>query len=279
MESIESSITLWQKFQQPGWDVKPTPQMRILVLEVPTAEDAEMLVDDGINHLAASAVIWKCDSVIIRYPGCGDFAYQIPASMARNNNPGINTPMEGNLKTLNNRLLVPKTQAISSKNFSVQQVPENSSDSPLDFSGLGLPGTFLKDASFEEIQEFMGEMRHRGYIVTATDMMTNHCLMVNDLQAPDRGGGWKGKDWIGLNFILLWKDSFQPGNFNYFDYLINTLQRDYYLPDFEYLLRAPNGDLRQYYSYYFYTENYLDTSVRICVSKPGNWETVRVANN
>lgn len=135
----------------------------------------------------------------------------------------------------------------------------------------------IAGASFLAIHEKMKEWRSEGLIVTVTDMMTNHCLHVNDLQAPDRGGGWKGRDWIGLNFLTLWRDSFMSGKFNYFEQLITTVQKDLHIPQFEYNLRAPSGDLRRYVSDYYFVESYLDTPVRICVSKPQNWEVVEAA--
>lgn len=132
----------------------------------------------------------------------------------------------------------------------------------------------IAGANFLAVHEKMQAWRSEGLIVTVTDMMTNHCLHVNDLQAPDRGGGWKGRDWIGLNFLHLWRDSFAPSRVNYFEQLVATVQRDFYIPQFEYELRAPNGDLRRYVSDYYYVENYLDTPVRICVSRTSNWELV-----
>jgi hypothetical protein len=135
----------------------------------------------------------------------------------------------------------------------------------------------IAGAGFLAIHEQMKQWRSEGLIVTVTDMMTNHCLHVNDLQAPDRGGGWKGKDWIGLNFLTLWHDSFAPGQFNYFEQLVTTVQQDKHIPQFEYNLRTPNGDLRRYISDYYFVESYLDTPVRLCVSKPANWVLIQAA--
>lgn len=170
--------------------------------------------------------------------------------------------------------------SIAAKAMSEQSSPPEQPDSrsTVDLGGLGLGSTYLRDGSYQQVEEFMTEMRRRGYIVTVTDMLTNHCLKVNDLQAPDRGGGWKGKDWIGLNFLRLWRDSFEPGQFNYFDQLTkDLLPHDWYIPSWEYLLRAPNGDLRRYWSSYLFVNDYLDVPVRICVSQPKNWELVQPA--
>jgi hypothetical protein len=124
---------------------------------------------------------------------------------------------------------------------------------------------------FLKIHDFMKEKRAEGLIVTATDMITHRCLHVNDLQVVDRGGGWTGSNWLGLNFLNLWVDSF-TGGFNYFEQLIEVVQKDLFIPNFEYKLRAPNGDLRRYVSDYYYVDNYLGSPARLCVSKPGNWE-------
>lgn len=172
-----------------------------------------------------------------------------------------------------------KNSPVLEKNLAKSATNSNKDNNlPIDISGFELPSTYLKYASYEIIQQFMLEMRRRGYIVTATDMTSNTCLMVNDLQAPDRGCGWRGRDWIGLNFLMLWRDSFDTGNFNYYQQLVNVVRRDCFISDFDYLLRAPNGDLRRYYSHYFFVDNYLDVPARICVSKPGNWEVVESLN-
>ena len=109
-------------------------------------------------------------------------------------------------------------------NSAINSNQENSSS--IDISGFELPSTYLKNASYEIIQQFMLEMRRRGYIVTATDMTSNTCLMVNDLQAPDRGCGWRGRDWTGIYFLMLSRESFDTGNSNYYQQLINVVSRD-----------------------------------------------------
>lgn len=201
-------------------------------------------------ELAKWALAKERDVVVVRWAGDGGNPYRIPTWYAslESSTPNVNesgaTPMD-------------RKPIFEMTNAEIERI-------------VG--------ANFLAVHEKMQEWREEGLIVTVTDMTTNHCLHVNDLQAPDRGGGWKGRDWVGLNFLHLWRDSFTPNRKNYFEELFTTVQRDLYIPQFEYELRAPNGDLRRYVSDYYYVENYLDTPVRLCVSRPGNWELVSPAS-
>jgi len=144
---------------------------------------------------------------------------------------------------------------------------------PPNSSGILVPPG---DSNYQRVTEFMQQKRSEGLIVTITSMLDDRCLHVNDLQAPDRGV-WQSHHWIGLNFRLLWRDSFTPGQTNYYQRLIDTVCRDKTIREFEYELRRPSGALARYYSDYYYFENYLDTPVRVCVSQPGNWEIISSA--
>ncbi|BAY84670.1 hypothetical protein NIES267_41660 [Calothrix parasitica NIES-267] len=234
------------------------------ILWVANKELAVSLKNNYI-HIVSLLCDWGIKELKIFWNGSGNRYFPI-SSLLASTSEGLAVMLDKNSVVLEKN---PINSAINSNQ-------ENSFS--IDISGFELPSTYLKNASYEIIQQFMLEMRRRGYIVTATDMTSNTCLMVNDLQAPDRGCGWRGRDWIGLNFLMLWRDSFDTGNFNYYQQLINVVSRDYFISDFDYLLRAPNGDLRRYYSHYFFVDNYLDVPARICVSKPGNWEVVESFN-
>lgn len=67
-----------------------------------------------------------------------------------------------------------KNSPVSEKNLTKSAVNLNTDNNlPIDISGFELPSTYLKNATYEVIQQFMLEMRRRGYIVTATDMTSN----------------------------------------------------------------------------------------------------------
>lgn len=205
---------------------------------------------DGLRRCCVQIAKWAVskgrDWVIIHWAGDGGKPYRIPSWYA-----SIEKPQSGA-----NPMPIERQPISELTNAQIEQIA---------------------GANFLVIHERMQGWRAEGLIVTVTDMMTNHCLHVNDLQAPDRGGGWKGRDWVGLNFLTLWRDSFTPGRFNYFEQLVTTVQRDLYIPQFEYNLRAPNGDLRKYVSDYYFVEDYLNTPVRICVSRSSNWEVIEQA--
>lgn len=87
-------------------------------------------------------------------------------------------------------------------------------------------------ADSEAVLDFVKGKKAEGLIVTVTGMHSDKCLLVNDLQALDRGGGWTAQDWIGIDFKKLWHDSFLVGKTNYYGQLIEAVERDRYLPNF-----------------------------------------------
>ena len=78
-------------------------------------------------------------------------------------------------------VMLDKNSVVSEQNPINSAINSNQENSfSIDISGFELPSTYLKNASYEIIQQFMLEMRRRGYIVTATDMTSNTCLMVTN---------------------------------------------------------------------------------------------------
>lgn len=132
-------------------------------------------------------------------------------------------------------------------------------------------------ATPDEVSDFIRGKKSEGLIVTITSMVSDKCLSVNDLQVSDRGGGWTGDDWIGLDFKKLWKDSFLLGHINYYGQLVETIERDKSLPEFYYHIRRPSGALAEYSSSYHFIENFLGVPARIAVSVPGDWAIIESA--
>ncbi len=132
-------------------------------------------------------------------------------------------------------------------------------------------------ADSEAVLDFVKGKKAEGLIVTVTGMHSDKCLLVNDLQALDRGGGWTAQDWIGLDFKKLWHDSFLLGKTNYYGQLIAAVEGDRYLPNFFYHIRRPSGALAEYSSSYHYVDNFLGAPVRIAVSTPGDWRIIESA--
>jgi hypothetical protein len=136
------------------------------------------------------------------------------------------------------------------------------------------PSSIASDASYETVLDFVKGKKAQGLIVTITAMGTDKCLLVNDLQALDRGGNWTAQDWIGIDFKTLWRDSFQIGQHNYYGELVQRVEAERQLAEFLYRIRRPSGALAEYSSNYFYIENFLQRPARIAVSRPGDWRIV-----
>ncbi|MBE9178641.1 hypothetical protein IQ268_08720 [Oculatella sp. LEGE 06141] len=141
------------------------------------------------------------------------------------------------------------------------------------------PSKISPDANHEAVADFIKGKKAEGLIVTITSMVSDKCLLVNDLQVFDRGGGWTGDDWIGLDFKKLWRDSFQIGKTNYYGQLVQAIERDRGISDFHYHIRRPSGALAEYSSSYHFVENFLEVPVRIAVSKVGDWRVIESATD
>lgn len=139
------------------------------------------------------------------------------------------------------------------------------------------PSKISTNASADEIADFIKGKKGEGLIVTITSMVSDKCLSVNDLQVFDRGGGWTGDDWIGLDFKKLWRDSFHIGKTNYYGQLIQKIDQDQAIPNFYYHIRRPSGALAEYSSSYHLVESFLGVPVRIAVSVPGDWQIIESA--
>lgn len=135
-------------------------------------------------------------------------------------------------------------------------------------------GQIAFDARYEAIAEFITGKRSEGLIVTITSMVSDRCLVVNDLQVSDRGGGWTIENWVNLDFKNLWRDSFLAGNRNYYAELIERLERDRHIPEFQYRIRRPSGELAEYSSTYHLLQDYCGVPVRVAVSRVGDWRIV-----
>jgi len=256
-------ISWFEVAQSRGWEFSIAEEA--LYLDIPSRFHAREFTKAFTAQLAIAATKMQRQYFQVRYPGCSDHSCRVPSLMATLND--CREPADISA------LIDPQGKRTMTMNATNRQPPGKPKELMSNTQIERLLG-----ADFLRVHEFMEEKRSEGLIVTVTDMMTNHCLHVNDLQAPDRGGGWRGRDWIGLNFLTLWRDSFVPGNVNYFEQLVTKIQQDRFIPGFEYNLRSPSGDLRRYVSDYYYAENYLDTAVRICVSQTENWETLEVVS-
>lgn len=250
MDVIDSGIFLWKQFQQPGWEVKLASHAKSVIFEVPTQAIAEELIDAATSHLAASAVMCKCDAAVVRFPGCGNLFYSIPSAMAEEQ-----TPLEEKVREMT-------------------KVPLNND---------------LLGADYIRIHEFLLEQRKEGNIVIITSNITRDesgrlvstdnpsagrdiCHHTNDLLLPNRAF-WSANQFTGYNYRLSWRS-----DFNDFEHLNpqyirlkELLEQDGYVQNYEYTLFRPDGALCSYSTTYFLCRDYLGDEVRIGVSRPRDW--------
>ncbi len=223
-----------------GWAVQP--HQSGLTLVSPDSESAIDFVEGAREHLQQTAT---------------------------NINGLLEVCWEGCLEPLK---ICAKTAASVSATNSQPQKPEFTSK----LSSYAL-SKISSSASADEITDFIKGKKGEGLIVTITSMVSDKCLSVNDLQIFDRGGGWTGDDWIGLDFKKLWRDSFHLGKTNYYGQLIQSIERDKGIPNFYYHIRRPSGALAEYSSSYHFVENFLGIPARIAVSVPGDWQVIESA--
>jgi hypothetical protein len=125
---------------------------------------------------------------------------------------------------------------------------------------------FLQDADYLRVLDFIREQRADGRIVVITSMISNICQHTNDLLSPERGV-LQPYQWTGYNYLQAWRDSLDE-----YHQLIELLNRDSYVPQYQYKLRRPDNRLCSYETDYYLVPNYLGEPVRIGVSKPDAWQ-------
>ncbi len=121
--------------------------------------------------------------------------------------------------------------------------------------------SFLETASYADILEIV-RLANNG--ITITGMLDDRCLHVNSQMNVQQTSIYPWQ-WIGIDFKLLWRDSWQQR-----EQLLDLLRRDGYVMDFTYDLRRPDGRMGRYTKDYYLIEDFLETSVRLSVSK--EWE-------
>ncbi|MFM6355696.1 MAG: hypothetical protein ACKPH7_22945, partial [Planktothrix sp.] len=123
------------------------------------------------------------------------------------------------------------------------------------------------DDDYQRVTEFLLTHWHDGKSVCVVSQIDNRCLFQNDKLLPARAI-IQPSEWIGQNYLWYWRDSMEDYN-----QLRELLNRDVYIPKFEYRLRRPDGSMARYLTDY-YTANYLGVPVRIGVSGLADWELI-----
>ncbi len=138
---------------------------------------------------------------------------------------------------------------------------------------------------FLKVLNFVAEKTAEGLVVTVTDHERDRCLLVNDLLTPDRGilQPWQWFSPANYDFRPHWE---QSGSLRKLEFLKNNLPKlkeNQCITQFDYeLLRIAKpgmeeGDLCYYWQDYYYFPDFAGRPVRVSVSRPGDYEIIRVA--
>ncbi len=205
---------------------------------------AQDIVAEALCKAVESVDTWLLQQglrrVLLYYPGCKGKPYEFDGTFA-----SAEEPHEAK-----------KTTKSSSSTNSVAHM-----------TSINLDET-LFGADYIRVHEFLLEQRHNGNIVIITSNTTNICYHTNDLLLPERGILY-GSAWVGYNYLHSWRDSMEQYN-----RLRSLLQRDKFVPHYEYELRRPDDALCSYGTNYYLCQNYLGDEVRIGVSRPQDWRIV-----
>lgn len=127
-----------------------------------TSKELAVSLKNNYIHIVPLLCDWGIKELKIFWNGSGNRYFPI-SSLLASTSKGL-------------AVMLDKSSVVLEKNLINSAINSNKANSSsIDISGFELPSTYLKNASYEIIQEFMLEMRRRGYIVTATDMTSNTC--------------------------------------------------------------------------------------------------------
>jgi hypothetical protein len=241
-------VDIQQILQLPGWQIKYSREL--LILEAPDEGAADNLIEFGTDDLAISAMKFDCLAAIVRFPGCVDKPYRVPAAMAEKNT-GIK--MNSNNSQVNPNLL--GADYVRIHEFLIEQ--------RLAGNIVVVTSNITRDAQGRRTQTENPE--------AGRDI----CHHTNDLLLPSRAC-WDSKDWTGYNYRLSWRrdyDDFTRLNPEYLQ-LKELLARDGQVENFEYTLYRPDSCKCRYSTSYYLCRNYLGDEVRIGISRPEDWAII-----
>lgn len=242
-------VDIQQLLELPGWTIKCSREL--LILEAPNEKAASKLIDLGTDNLATSATKFDCIAAIVRFPGCKNNPYRVPATMAEGNT-GIKMTTNSSPQ-LNPNLL--GADYVRIHEFLIEQ--------RLAGNIVVITSNITRDAQGRRIETENPE--------AGRDI----CHHTNDLLLPSRAC-WDSKDWTGYNYRLSWRrdyNDFTRLNPEYLQ-LKELLARDKKIQNFEYTLYRPDSSKCRYSTSYYLCENYRGDEVRIGVSNPQDWQII-----
>lgn len=224
----------------------PSATKHRLVINTPSEYAALRLVDQHTPDLALQAKLYGAAEAHIYYDGCKGRPFVIPVCMA------------------------PPTEDLDPDLFPATEM------TPVHNLLLG--------ADYCRMHEFLMEQRQQGKIVIITSNTSDICYHTNDLLNQTRGKR-KPHEWTGYCYLWSWRadrasrpiDGINPQ----YERLKSLLERDGYVPSYEYELFRPdvkeNRALDSWVTYktdYYLCNDYLGDQVRIGVSHPDDYSVL-----
>ena len=110
--------------------------------------------------------------------------------------------------------------------------------SPMTLSECQIAST---DSDFVKVLDLMQTSEQ---FLTLVDHWSHHCILINEKASPTRLI-WTPADYVGLDFMMFWKDSMES-----FEELMRELRQNGRVENFSYILRRVDGSLARYVKTY-----------------------------
>lgn len=121
------------------------------------------------------------------------------------------------------------------------------------------------------VLDFIRQAHLDGWCVVIASLLADmQILYANDFLKSDRIL-LKPHQLMSVNNPYLWRDS-MPTH----ERLSNLLKAESFIPGFEYQHYRTDGSLCKFQHNFYFLENYLGCPARMAISRPGDWELVRV---
>jgi len=167
----------------------------------------------------------------------------------------------------------------------VENVQDNSVDADMSNLTWQTPEeviSYLRQVDARSLLEFELEMISQGLIVSFTSQRTNRCIKSGDLADAIPGRSiWRPYKYRGFNYMIAWDTDFSGKPSDEFSQMQALLQRDGFVPDFEYNLRRPgdNALVRYQSSFYLFPDPAGEPGgIRACVSRQQDFRVIETGD-
>lgn len=148
-------------------------------------------------------------------------------------------------------------------------------------TGLDLIAPYLKNADEIRVLEFMKEKISEGLIVIITSQLDNRCRFTSKSLKPERAF-WTPERFINYDYLKSWDIDGTGRPSQEYERMRGLLERDSFIPGYEYSLRRPYPDralCRYRTDYYHVADGWGGEPIRIGVSHPDDWQLLQPAVN